>query len=201
MFRQGAPRMWIRWWRFGTNEHGRRQTPALAPPSLMFYVDLGMSKQVATSEIEPAEDLNRRQLLRGSLGFAGVLPLCCRTPEIRREGTRYDGSNLVIDLRNVPELDRVGSAGAFVDMDRKVDIIVAHTASHRYVALDRSCTHAGAQCTYNHKRQTLQCTSLNHAEYDLKGTLLHGRTHGNLRTYEARRSGSLLEIRLARKDQ
>lgn len=151
--------------------------------------------------MEPSGDLDRRQLLRGSLGFAGVLPLCCRTPELGREGIRYDGSRLVIDLRKTPELDRVGSAGAFVDRERKLDIIVAHTASHRYAALDRSCTHAGAQCTYNHKRQTLQCTSLNHAEYGLNGTLLHGRTHGNLRTYAVRRSGSLLEIRLDRQDQ
>ena len=57
-------------------------------------------------------------------------------------------------------------------------------------------THGGAQCTYNHKRRSLQCTSLNHAEYDLRGTLLHGRTHGNLRAYEVRRDGSVLQIRL-----
>ena len=36
--------------------------------------------------------------------------------------------------------------------------------------MDRSCTHGGAQCTYNPKHHTLQCTSLNHAEYDLGGT-------------------------------
>jgi Rieske Fe-S protein len=64
--------------------------------------------------------------------------------------------------------------------------------------MDRSCTHGGAQCTFNPKRHTLQCTSLNHAEYDLQGTLLHGRTHGNLRTYETKTSGATVEIWLER---
>jgi hypothetical protein len=51
-------------------------------------------------------------------------------------------------------------------------------------------------CTYNSKRRTVQCTSLNHAEFDLQGTLLHGRTHGNLRTYTARAKGRILEIEI-----
>jgi hypothetical protein len=40
---------------------------------------------------------------------------------------------------------------------------------------------------------------LNHAEYDIRGTLLHGRTHGNLRTYETVATDSSVEIRLERK--
>jgi hypothetical protein len=51
-------------------------------------------------------------------------------------------------------------------------------------------------CIYNRKHQTIQCTSLNHAEYDLRGTLLHGRTHGNIRSYEVRSREQFLTILL-----
>jgi nitrite reductase/ring-hydroxylating ferredoxin subunit len=128
--------------------------------------------------------------------LAGFPPLCCTTPDVPRESVSYQGATLILDLNKASDLRPVGSALAVVDAQRKLNVIIAHTEGRRFVALDRSCTHAGAQCTYNQKRRTLQCTSLNHAEYDLNGTLLHGRTHGNLRTYEVRLAGAFLEIRL-----
>jgi nitrite reductase/ring-hydroxylating ferredoxin subunit len=147
--------------------------------------------------VSPTDRLGRRQLLRGSLAFLGGLPLCCTTPVISPAAVKIGSDALLIDLRLAPELNQTGSAAAIVDLERKLNLIVARPARKQFVALDRSCTHGGAQCTYNHARRTLQCTSLNHAEYDLKGTLLHGRTHGNLRAYEARLTGAILEIRLA----
>jgi nitrite reductase/ring-hydroxylating ferredoxin subunit len=126
----------------------------------------------------------------------GAAPLCCSTPQIDSGCVRFEADRLTIDLEKAAALRPVGSAAAVVDTARGVNLIVAHTGKNDFAALDRSCTHGGAQCTYNHKRRTVQCTSLNHAEFDLKGTLLHGRTHGNLRAYKTRRTGSLLEIRL-----
>jgi nitrite reductase/ring-hydroxylating ferredoxin subunit len=102
----------------------------------------------------------------------------------------------VLDLGQIPDLSKVGSACAVVDAGRKVNLIVARAGSHRYVALDRSCTHGGAQCAYVHSRRRLRCTSLNHAEFELDGTLLHGRTHGNLRAYSVRLDGARLHIAL-----
>lgn len=141
------------------------------------------------------DTLTRRRLLGGSLMLAGV-PLCCTTPEVAPAGFRFEGGTLILDLAQVPELRVAGTARAVIDPDRKLNLLVAHVERNRFVALDRSCTHGGAQCTYNRKRRTLQCTSLNHAEYDLAGRLLHGRTHGNLRTYPVRLAGSRLEIAL-----
>lgn len=133
--------------------------------------------------------------MQGSLMLAGV-PLCCVTPEAPSEGISFDGETLVLNLKLIPGLKSPGGACAVVDMPRKLNIIVARVEKSRFVALDRSCTHGGAQCTYNHNRRSLRCTSLNHAEYDLNGTLLHGRTHGNLRAYPTRLSGSTVEIRI-----
>ena len=154
-----------------------------------------MEKQTKISEIQQKSDLQRRDFLQGSLGLFGVVPLCCGTPALPSGSARYRDSILMIDLKQAPEL-RVGTAAAFVDPARKLDLIIARTGKDHFAVLERSCTHNGAQCTYNHKRHTVQCTSLNHAEYDLSGTLLHGRTHGNLRVYDAQCRGSVLEIRL-----
>jgi nitrite reductase/ring-hydroxylating ferredoxin subunit len=139
--------------------------------------------------------MERRRFLQGSLAMAGVVPLCCSTPSISAGSVRFERDRMIVDLRKAPGLSRVGSAVAVVDSARGINLIIARTGKHEFAALDRSCTHGGAQCTYNHKRRTVQCTSLNHAEYDLKGTLLHGRTHGNLRAYDVRRNGAILEIR------
>ena len=150
--------------------------------------------------LEPALDepqgISRRDVLRGSLGLAGLSSLCCSTPELAPECFRFEGATVVVDLGRASERLAVGSAVAIVDLSREVYILVACPEKGRYVALDRSCTHNYAQCAYNHRRRTLQCTSLNHAEYGLDGTLLHGRTHGNLRAYDTVRSGSQLVIRL-----
>jgi nitrite reductase/ring-hydroxylating ferredoxin subunit len=143
--------------------------------------------------------VGRRQFLEDSMMMAGVAPLCCSTPAAPAESIRFEGSTLVLDLGKIPGLRATGSACAVVDEGRKLNLIVARPEARRFVALDRTCTHGGASCTYMHKRRTLRCTSLNHAEYSLDGTLLHGRTHGNLRAYRLRLNGPRLEIDLEKK--
>lgn len=158
-----------------------------------------MSDRMADVGLKAEKDataFSRREVLGASLGLAGLAPLCCSTPELAPESLRFEGEVVVIDLERAPELRRVGAAAAIVHSARGINILVACTERHRYAALDRTCTHGGAQCAYNHARRTLQCTSLNHAEYRLDGTLLHGRTHGNLRAYETRCARSMVEIQL-----
>lgn len=140
--------------------------------------------------------MERRDLLRGSLALAGFAPLCCTSPELAAGAYRLDGDRLLVDLRRAPELQQVGSAAALVVAERKLNLLVARVEKGRFVALDRTCTHGGAMCAYNHRRKSLRCTSLNHAEYDLEGKLLHGRTHGDLKSYPARLQGAALEIQV-----
>lgn len=148
--------------------------------------------QAAKSEIQ------RRQFLLGSLAATGLPPLCCTTCPLPPESISFDSEKVTIDLARVPQLRRAGAAFSVVDERRKLNLILIHVRRGLYVSMDRSCTHGGAQCTFNPRRDTVQCTSLNHAEYDLRGTLLHGRTHGNLKTYETKMSGATVEIWLER---
>jgi len=138
------------------------------------------------------DGFSRRQVLAGVAAW----PLCCRTGDAPVGSYRFDGTRLMIDLRRARELRKAGSAVAVVDAERKLNVIVACVEARRYAALDRTCTHGGAMCAYNHAHQTIQCTSLNHAEYDLNGKLLHGRTHGNVKAYATRLQGWLLEVEL-----
>lgn len=148
--------------------------------------------QISESEI------HRRDFLMSALAVAGIPPLCCTTEELPSVSVEFGNGKIIVDLARTPELRRTGAAFRIVDGERKVNLILIHAGRGEYAAMDRSCTHGGAQCTYNPKHRTVQCTSLNHAEYDLEGRLLHGRTHGNLRSYPTQLSGSKLEITLER---
>lgn len=141
-------------------------------------------------------EIGRRRLLQAMTAMVGIPPPCCKTPSVPAAGIAFAPGKVMVDLSAVPDLRRTGSAYSVVDEGRKINVVLINVERGRYVAMDRTCTHGGAQCTYNSKRRTLQCTSLNHAEYDLAGTLLHGRTHGNLRTYKTERSESVIAILL-----
>jgi nitrite reductase/ring-hydroxylating ferredoxin subunit len=144
----------------------------------------------------PTSEMERRQFLQGALAVTGLPPLCCTSLALPASSVAFEPGRIMVELARVPELRRTGAAFTIVDEGRKVNLLLIHAEHGRYVAMDRACTHGGAQCTYNPKRHTIQCTSLNHAEYDLQGTLLHGRTHGNVRTYETKSSSSTVEIML-----
>lgn len=133
------------------------------------------------------------------MAVVGIPPLCCTTTPLPPAGAAFAPGKVSVDLTLVPQLRRPGAAFSVVKEDAKINVILIHAGHGQYVAMDRSCTHGGAQCTYNPKRRTLQCTSLNHAEYDLHGTLLHGRTHGDLRTYRTEATASAVTIWLERR--
>ncbi len=144
-------------------------------------------------------EIERRHFLQGALAVAAIPPLCCTTQALPPESVAFALGKIVVDLARVPELRRTGAAFSIVEERRKINLILIHAGRGRYIAMERTCTHGGAMCTYSQKRRTLRCTSLNHAEYDLRGTLLHGRTHGNLQTYDTTTNGSTIEIGLERK--
>ena len=131
--------------------------------------------------------------------MAGLPPLCCTTPEIPPASFTIQGAVLTIDLQRAPELRKSGGAVRVVDLERKVNLIVVHPARNRFAALDRSCTHGGAQVVYNGRNQTVQCTSWGHSEFALDGTVLGGSAKRPVRAYEIRRAGDRLEIVLEAK--
>jgi Rieske Fe-S protein len=126
-------------------------------------------------------------------GFAG---LCCTTPELPAADFTVQGTSLVIDLKRASILAKPGGAVKVIDLQRNLNLIVAHPDSSRFAVLDRSCTHGGAQVVYNRHNRTVQCTSWGHSEFALDGAVLGGSAREPLRAYPVRRRGDLLEIDL-----
>ncbi len=149
-----------------------------------------------TGKETTASEIERRRFLQGALAVTAIPPLCCTTQALPQASVAFESGKIMVDLARVPELRLTGAAFSIVEEGRKINLILIHAERGQYIAMERTCTHGGAMCTYNPKRHTLQCTSLNHAEYDMRGTLLHGRNHGNLRTFETTTTGSIIEIRL-----
>jgi Rieske Fe-S protein len=142
------------------------------------------------------ECLNRRELLRRSFALAGVPVVCCTTADIPPASVTYRGNSLVIDLKKAPELRKAGSAVRVVDVERSVNLIVVHGKKGRFSALERSCTHGGAQVAYNRVNDTVQCSSWGHSEFALDGALLGGSAKRPLPAHVCRLAGGKLEVTL-----
>ncbi len=132
--------------------------------------------------------------MRGSLALAGVPVVCCTTPDIPAASVSFRGGSLFIDLRRVPALRKPGAAVRVIDQERGINLIVVRARKKKFAALERSCTHGGAQVAYNRVNDTVQCSSWGHSEFDLDGAVLGGTARKPLRAYEVRVAGRALEI-------
>jgi Rieske Fe-S protein len=128
--------------------------------------------------------------------MAGAKELCCTTPEAPAGSFRIEGGEVLLEMKKVPSLGRKGGAVKVVDIDREVNIIVVQPERGRFAALERSCTHGGAQVVYNGVNRTVQCTSWGHSEFALDGRVLGGSARKPLAAHEVRREGGLLRISL-----
>lgn len=154
-------------------------------------------QKTSLSDFEVKAGSSRREFFAGAtLSAAGIMPLCCGTPDAAAGSWSIVDNVLRINLEREPGLKKTGEPRVVVEMNRKLNIIVVQHEKGRWAALDRTCTHGAGMCAYEKRRRTIRCTSLNHAEYTLEGVLLHGRTHGNLRAYPAAERAGWLEIQL-----
>lgn len=154
-----------------------------------------VTKEALESEIRIPPEASRRDFLAA----AGLAPLCCVSRPAEEGSWLVSSGVLKIDLARESGLRKVGEARTVVDSSRKLNIIVVQHRKGQWAAVDRTCTHGGAMCAYQQRSQTIRCTSLNHAEYTLEGRLLHGRTHGDLRSYPVSERTGSLEIGLEAK--
>ena len=120
--------------------------------------------------------------------------LCCVTEEAPAASFTVENKVIRIDLRKAPVLAKTGGAVRVVDADRGINLIVVHPARNRYAALQRSCTHGGAQVAYSRKNKTVICTSWGHSEFALDGTVLGGSAKRNLPAYPVHLEGDILTI-------
>lgn len=143
-----------------------------------------------------AHSVSRRALLASAAAMTGARELCCTTPEAPVGSFKIEDREVLLEMKKIPALGRKGGAVKVVDIDRGVNIIVVEPEKGRFAALERSCTHGGAQVVYNGVNRTVQCTSWGHSEFALDGRVLGGSAKTLLAAHEVRREGGLLRIRL-----
>jgi Rieske Fe-S protein len=131
-----------------------------------------------------------------SLALAGIPVLCCSTEEVPADSFRIDGTLLTLNLSSVALLRKRGSAARVVDLERGINLIVVRDKTGRFAALDRSCTHGGAQVAYNRRNDTVQCTSWGHSEFALDGAVLGGSARKPLRAFQTELAGNKLLIHI-----
>ncbi|HWQ57329.1 MAG TPA: Rieske 2Fe-2S domain-containing protein [Bryobacteraceae bacterium] len=152
------------------------------------------------SEIDSKRGSNRREFIAGTtFGAAGFAQFCCMSPEAAAGSWSIEGGVLKIALTRERGLQKVGEPRVVMDNGRKLNIIVVQHDKGRWAALDRTCTHGGAMCAYQKRSRTIRCTSVNHAEFTLEGKLLHGRTHGDVRSYAVSKRQDWIEVVLETK--
>jgi nitrite reductase/ring-hydroxylating ferredoxin subunit len=139
-------------------------------------------------------EISRRSLL---LAAAAVLPpKCCETPELPPAALATSGNSLTVNLQLAPLLCKPGSSAKFTA--NQLDFLLSHPKKDVYVVSSRKCTHGGAPLVYNELHQSIQCTSLNHTEYDLQGKILRGppSVKTGLKTFPVARRGHVLTVSL-----
>ena|ERR1041385_4735564 len=128
---------------------------------------------------------------------AGAVPDCCTLPDIASDAVRIEPNLVVIDLARAPELGQMGHAVKIVDSARKLQILIAHPARNRFVALDQKCTHGGGPLTYVHRHKHLYCTCWGHAKFGLDGSVLrwpNSQKPRPLRAHAVEQRGGLLHV-------
>lgn len=81
---------------------------------------------------------NREGVLRGGLETAGRVPPRPVSTEAPAGSFHWDQGRVVIDLNKTVALRRTGSALAFVDVERNLNLVVVHADRGLYIAFDRS---------------------------------------------------------------
>lgn len=134
-------------------------------------------------------------MLASAASLAGAQPLCCTTPEAPPGSFRIEGEEILLEIAKVPSLGRKGGAAKVIDIEEGVNLIVVEPEEGRFAALERSCTHGGAQVVYNGLNRTVQCTSWGHSEFALDGRVLGGSAKQPLPAHSVRVERGVLRIR------
>jgi Rieske Fe-S protein len=136
----------------------------------------------------PATDRNgltRRQALTAAAALCGFGAVALSSGAVAQAS-----GTLRVQLSQFPALKRVGGA-AVVGSLNGVQVAVVRTGRSKYVALDRSCPHAGGIVTQSGSQWVCP---LHGSRFDLDGDKVSGVTPSGLRRLKSRLSGGFLTI-------
>ena len=141
-----------------------------------------------------------------SIGVAGLTAagLCAcmlsgcikkdQTPVIPAKWLEIKKDRVVVSVKGVRALRKVGGAAKIVHPKLKEQIIIVHPSDARFLALSGLCTHRGRAVMYRHSARELQCINYGHSRFGLDGTPLAGPAKRALKVYRTLYLGGKLEV-------
>lgn len=101
---------------------------------------------------------------------------------------------VVVDVKRVSVLQKVGGSAKIVHPKLKEQIIIVHPSEARYLALSGLCTHRGKPLMYHHQSLELRCINFGHSRFGMDGALIKGPAKRSLKVYRTLYLGGKLEV-------
>ena len=141
--------------------------------------------------------ISRRQFIVGAavagtgacvcgLGGCATFTKVGDTPAISSNAYRIEHKSMQIDLRNVPELAKVGGSVKIIDAKLPQSIIIARTGEAEYAAVSLLCPHRSVEVEYQHADRQFRCASLGHSTFGEDGCLRKGFADKSLTKFDAK---------------
>ncbi len=141
--------------------------------------------------------ISRRQFIVGAaaagtgacvcgLGGCATVTKVGDTPAISSTAYRVENKRMQIDLRNAPELAKVGGSVKIIDGKLSQPIIIARTGEAQYAAVSLLCPHRSVEVEYQHADRQFRCASLGHSTFGEDGCLRNGFADKPLTRFDAK---------------
>lgn len=117
-----------------------------------------------------------------------------KTTDIPAKALEIKPDRVVVNVKQVSALQKVGGAAKIVHPKLKERIIIVHPSDARYLALSGLCTHRGKPVVYHHQSRELRCVNFGHSRFGLDGALITGPAKQPLKVYRTLYLGGKLEV-------
>lgn len=117
----------------------------------------------------------------------------CRTQPLDPSAWHVQGTQVVIALKDAPQLQTQGGAVRLDGNGLPGPVLVVKQPENGYLCVENRCTHMGRQLDPEPDGKTLRCCSVNHSTFDYAGNKLTGPAKGPVKTYRhEERDGNLI---------
>lgn len=128
--------------------------------------------------------------------FFKALAGVCRTQPLDAAKWDVRGTQITVNVNDVPELREQGGAVFLKGKALPVPVLVVKTSSQGYLCVENRCTHMGRKLDPEADGKTLRCCSVSHSTFDYQGSRLTGPAKGPIHVYRSQEVDGNLVIYL-----
>ena len=150
------------------------------------------------SEVQTRREFLSDATVATGLGILSVCGVGCKSIWTNHDvvvNVRCSASVIEINLESYPELKIPGGYLPIAEIMSGLRLILVHSLQGKYLALNMSCSHKGADVELNKDKTGLVC-SLHNSNFNLQGERVSGPARRDLVTFDVVQNGSILSIHL-----